>query len=405
MAAAASRPDLLEIQNGERVRGTFSPGEMVARLARLRAHMEQAGLQAAIFTSMHNIHYHSDFLYCSFGRPFALVVTATRATVLASAVDYGQPWRRAGDVLSYTDWRRDSYFRALARLAKGAGRIGVEFDHISVESLAKMKAALPDAAFCDIAPAVMRLRLVKSDEEVALIASAAEIADIGGAACAAAVAPGVAEHEVALAGTDAMVREIARRHPDSEIRDSWVWFQSGICTDGAHNPLTTRRIQAGDILSLNCFPMVAGYYAALERTMFCRHASDAHLRFWDINREVHRRGLELIAPGNRCCDITAELNAIYAGHGVLDRRSFGYGHSFGVLCHYYGREAALELREDVETVLEPGMVVSMEPMIVIPEGQPGAGGYREHDMLVVTETGARNLTGFPMGPEANIVGA
>ena len=187
----------------------------------------------------------------------------------------------------------------------------------------------------------------------------------------------MAEHEVALAGVDAMVREIARRHPESEIRDTWVWFQSGVNTDGAHNPVTARRLEAGDILSLNCFPMVAGYYAALERTLFCERASDAHLRYWRINCEVHERGLSLIEPGARCRDIAAELNDVYARHGVLDRRTFGYGHSFGVLCHYYGREAGLELREDIETVLEPGMVVSMEPMIVIPEGEPGAGGYRE----------------------------
>ncbi|MEZ5448689.1 MAG: hypothetical protein R3E89_06700 [Thiolinea sp.] len=57
-------------------------------------------------------------------------------------------------------------------------------------------------------------------------------------------------------------------------------------------------------------------------------------------------------------------------------RTFGYGHSFGVLSHYYGREAGLELREDIDTVLQPNMVVSMEPMIMIPEGQPGAGGYQ-----------------------------
>ena len=61
-------------------------------------------------------------------------------------------------------------------------------------------------------------------------------------------------------------------------------------------------------------------------------------------------------------------------------------------------------RTPIETVLEPGMVVSMEPMIMIPEGQPGAGGYREHDILVVTGDGADNITGFPFGPEHNIVG-
>jgi creatinase len=150
--------------------------------------------------------------------------------------------------------------------------------------------------------------------------------------------------------------------------------------------------------------MIAGYYTALERTLFAGSVSDAHRRYWDINVEVHWAGVELIKPGTRCCDIAHALNEIYARHGVLENRTFGYGHSFGVLSHYYGREAGLELREDVETVLEPGMVVSMEPMIMIPEGQPGAGGYREHDILIVTETGNENITGFPVGPERNVVG-
>ena len=54
--------------------------------------------------------------------------------------------------------------------------------------------------------------------------------------------------------------------------DTWTWFQSGINTDGAHNPVTTRRLCRGDILSLNCFSMIAGYYTALERTMFLNYA-------------------------------------------------------------------------------------------------------------------------------------
>ena len=59
-----------------------------------------------------------------------------------------------------------------------------------------------------------------------------------------------------------------------------------------------------------------------------------------------------------------------------------------MLSHFYGREAGLELREDIDTVLEENMVVSMEPMIMIPEGNPGAGGYREHDILVIGKHGA-----------------
>ena len=74
------------------------------------------------------------------------------------------------------------------------------------------------------------------------------------------------------------------------------------------------------------------------------------------------------------------------------------------LSHYYGREAGLELREDIDTILEPGMVISMEPMITIPDGQAGAGGYREHDILIITEDGNENITKYPYGPAFNVVG-
>jgi len=59
----------------------------------------------------------------------------------------------------------------------------------------------------------------------------------------------------------------------------------------------------------------------------------------------------------------------------------------------------------VNTILQPGMVVSMEPMLSIPQGLPGAGGYREHDILVLTDDGATNITGFPFGPQHNIIPA
>ena len=125
---------------------------------------------------------------------------------------------------------------------------------------------------------------------------------------------------------------------------------------------------------------------------------------WDVRRLVHVKGMELLKPGAVCGEVATELNEMYREWDLLKYRSFGYGHSFGVLCHYYGREASVELREDITTVLEPGMVVSMEPMIMIPDGEPGAGGYREHDILIITEDGAENITKFPFGTDEMIVG-
>ena len=392
------------IRNGERVQPTFSDAEMNRRLSTLRQYMADRQLDACLFSSYHNINYFGDFLYCSFGRLYGLVVTQDVVTSISANIDGGQPWRRTfGNNIVYTDWQRDNYFVAVKNLIPDGSRVGIEYDHLNLENFRKLQGALPTTQFEDIGKPTMRMRMVKSGEEITLIKHGARIADIGGAACVEAIAVGVPEHEVALHSTQAMVREIANTFPHAELMDTWTWFQSGINTDGAHNPVTSRKIERGDILSLNCFPMIAGYYTALERTLFAEECSDTHLKLWEVNVKVHRRGLELIKPGARCCDIAAELNEIYKEHDLLPYRTFGYGHSFGVLSHYYGRETGLELREDIQTVLTPNMVVSMEPMIMLPEGQLGAGGYREHDILVLTETGAENITKFPFGPERNIV--
>lgn len=395
---------LQKMHNGEKVKPTFSADEMSRRQNAMRKIMEELKLDAAILTSYHNICYFSDFLYCYFGRRYAFVITDSQATTVSAGIDAGQPYRRTfGDNLTYTDWQRDNYFHALQQLLPGVKRIGIEFDHVSIDLRRLFEGAFPGVEFIDVGAPTMWLRTIKSAEEIALIREGAATADVGGEAIASAIREGVPEYEVALAGTQAMVRHIAGSFPHAELMDTWVWFQSGINTDGAHNPVTSRKVQKGDILSLNCFPMISGYYTALERTLFLDHASDEHLRIWEINCKVHRRGLELLKPGARCGDVATELNEIYREAGLLGYRSFGYGHSFGVLSHYYGREAGVELREDINTILQPGMVVSMEPMLTIPEGMPGAGGYREHDILVIGETTAENITGFPFGPESNIL--
>jgi len=396
---------LVTWHNGERTPGPFSDAEMSSRQQKLRDHMGENDLDACVLTSYHNICYFSGFMYCAFGRNYGFVVTQDAATSVSAGIDGGQPWRLThGDNITYTDWRKDNFFHALQTLVAGAKRIGIEFDEVSIDLRDQLAAAFPDAEFVDVGAPTMWIRTIKSAEEIAHIKKLTAIADIGGEACRQAIGVGVPEHEVALASTQAMVRELAKTYEYSELMDTWTWFQSGVNTDGAHNPVTNRVIGEGDILSLNCFPMLFGYYVALERTLFAGSVSDEHLRLWNINVEVHEAGLELIKPGAKCSEIAAELNEIYRGYDLLNTRSFGYGHSFGVLCHYYGREAGVELREDIETELQPGMVVSMEPMIMIPEDQPGAGGYREHDVLVINDDGSvDNITGFPYGPEKNVV--
>ena len=401
------RPDFFTLKNGKKVKLPFTEQEYKTRLENLRIVMSNNNLDMIILTSMHNIAYYTGFIYCSFGRPYGCVITKNKVTTISANIDASQPWRRSVyDNVIYTDWKRDNYLKAIVSIIgrdEPPKNIGIENDHVTLDMKEKLISIFSFSKFSNVSKYLMDIRMIKSNEEIDIIKNGARIADIGGEEIVKNIKVGATELEIAITGRDKMEREIEKTYPNAEYMDTWVWFQSGINTDGAHNPKTSRKLISGDILSLNAFPMISGYYTALERTLFLNEIDDASLKAWEANVKIHKRGLELIKPGVKCSDICHELNDLFAELGYLQYRTFGYGHSFGVLSHFYGRESGLELREDIDKVLEPNMIVSMEPMIMIPEGKPGAGGYREHDILVIKENGTENITKFPFGPEHNIV--
>ena len=401
------RPDFFSLKNGEKAKLPFTEKEYQRRLNNLISIMSKNNLDMVILTSMHNIAYYTGFIYCSFGRPYGCIITKNKISTISANIDASQPWRRSHcDNVIFTDWKRDNFLKAIVSIIgrdEPPKNIGIENDHVTLDIKDKLSSIFTFSVFYDVSKYLMELRMIKSAEEIEIIKNGARIADIGGEEIVKNIQIGESELEIAIAGRDRMEREIAKTYPDAEYMDTWVWFQSGINTDGAHNPKTSRKLISGDILSLNTFPMISGYYTALERTLFVDKIDDASLNAWEANIKVHKRGLELIKPGVKCSAICHELNELFAELGYLHYRTFGYGHSFGLLSHFYGRETGLELREDIDTVLQENMVVSMEPMIMIPEGKPGAGGYREHDILVIGKDSAENITKFPFGPEHNII--
>lgn len=391
------------IQNGSKISPVIPETEFKERIANLRRYMESRKIDCVVLTSIHNIKYYTNFLYCRFGRHYACLITATDINLVVAAIDSGNPWRRCIGVCrtsTYTDWNKDNFYKEL-KLMNGpapAQSVGYEGDHMSVQTFEEIKGIFSGADFVSVSKDLMGFRLIKSQKEIEIIRSAAKIAN---KACDYILGNCVGRTEVSVAqdATKLMNELICTEFPGTEFRDTWVWLQSGINTDGAHNALTSRVIRDGDLLSINCFPMIDGYYVALERTASVGKPSEERLRYWNINCEVFEKGIDMIRPGVKVKNIALELNKVYEKHGLLENRTFGYGHSFGVLSHYYGREVILEIREDNETVLQPGMVVSMEPHITIPDKLKGGGGYREHDILLVTETGHINLTNYKYGPD------
>ena len=113
---------MYRFHNGEKAPLQFAVSEYEARIAGLRKIMADTGVSAAVFTSMHNISYYSGFTYCAFGRPYGLVVTASEAVTISAGIDAGQPWRRSFcDNITYTDWQRDNFWRAILALPHDDG--------------------------------------------------------------------------------------------------------------------------------------------------------------------------------------------------------------------------------------------------------------------------------------------
>ena len=335
------RPEFFQLQNGEKANLLFSDIEYENRLAKLRQLMADNSVDAMLLTSMHNIAYYSGFLYCSFGRPYACVVTSDRCVTISANIDGGQPWRRCyGDNIIYTDWKRNNYWRAIKLVIGNTKHVGIEGDHMTLASRQTMTDLLGDVQPTDLNQPIMGLRMIKSAEEIALIKGGARTADIGGEAVRDAIKVGTREIDVAMAGRDAMEIEISRAYPDSELRDSWVWFQAGLNTDGAHNPVTTAKLVEGDILSLNTFPMISGYYTALERTLFIGEPDAASLKIWEANVGAHELGISLIKQGATCAGICEEINRYFADLDLYCNID-PLVTVIHLACypHYYGREA------------------------------------------------------------------
>ena len=383
----------------------FSDQEMNRRLANLRRAMDEQSVEAVLITSVHNTLYYSNFWMIPWGREQGLVIPRDgEPAVIAPRIEYDRPAKMVGDGSGFRDIRiyadNASAIDGWVGLARQvlrdrgitSGRIGIEEDNVSITLHKALCAALPDLEFAEMGYAMMCEQMLKSDEEITLIRDGAEICDLGAQAFIDTVRDGVTEVQVARASVTAMEEEICRRFPGHECDGTFCWAQSGPeNTKVAHGLNTDRQIHSGDLLSLNVFPMILGYYHLLERSLVFGPISAEVQKYFEIQVEVHHAGIAALKPGVRLGDIDdAIINPIYEQHGLLENRTFGTGHSFGIMGYWYGRDELGEIRPYNDYVLQPNMVMSMEPMISV----DGIGGFKHADMFLITENGNEPLTRF-----------
>ncbi len=213
------RPEQYRYHNGGKKDALpFADEEYHSRLKGLREIMDVHGLDAVVMTSMHNIAYYSGFLYCTFGRPYACVVTKTACVTISAGIDAGQPWRRSiDDNITYTDWKRDNFWRAVASVTGTGKVIGCEADHLTMERAEKLNAFLQPKKGVDISAATMEQRMRKSPAEIVMIKHGANVADVGGYAIRDAVREGARPEHRWRAQPGDQPQAQARRYPVAEL--------------------------------------------------------------------------------------------------------------------------------------------------------------------------------------------
>jgi len=172
---------------------------------------------------------------------------------------------------------------------------------------------------------------------------------------------------------------------------AWVSHWASARARLAHALMGNRKIERGDNLVSYCLGTVAGYSTELERTMFVGEPSARQRELFNAFLEAQDLGYQACKPGTQCSDVERIVHEFLVERGYADLIKHHNGHGMGLEGH---ERPFFDLGD--HTVLQPGMVFSVEPGLYV----PGLGGFRHSDTVVVTEQGVEMLTYYPRDLES-----
>ncbi len=267
-------------------------------------------------------------------------------------------------------------------------------DTFQLDMIAKLRALAPLSSFGDIRPLVTRMRMVKTPGEIALIVKAVEASVDGQLAAMKALRPGVWEYEIG-----ALIKyEFERRGCEWPAYPPIVG--SGFYSTVLHYDQNSHQMQAGDVVVIDAAGAYGGYTSDITRTLpVSGHFTDRQREIYDIVLGAQNAALAATRPGVMLGRGSKGLHQIaydYINSHGKDLHGQKLGKYF---IHGLGHGVGLNVHDpaDYSVPLEPGMVVTLEPGIYIPEEKLGV---RIEDMVRITPEGAELLTRrLPRDPE------
>ena len=354
--------------------------------------MAEQGLDALLVSGEENFQY-----FTGSTGTLALHYSCTRPAVLVLPRD-GEPVAVAGEMLmhslamttclrelrGYVAIERFPYamvVEAIADLVGAGARIGAELGHeqrmgMPVGDYLAIVAALPQARFEDAGDLIVRLRMVKTPEEVAYMREAAAVTGRARQRLFREIVPGMTERSA--------VRRLRRLILDEGgDRTSFVHLIAGAPACHSQHHLD-RPLEKGRVLYVDAGAYVRFHTIDYARIATLGPASDAVRRGHEVLLEANARMIEALRPGVRCSEVHRIAAEVVTGAGYHLVPTGRMGHGQGICL-----TEPPSISPDDHTVLEEGMVISTEPEVAI--------DMLWEDVHVITRDGSDQLTDEPTG--------
>lgn len=349
--------------------------EILEKITKIREILNEQNLDALLITKPVNRRYVTGFTGTAgvaiVGDSDAVFITDFRYTKQADAQV------KQFDIIEHKQGMLQEIKAQLTKMH--AKRIGFEKNDLTFAAYEQYKKHI-EGELIPTEQIVEQLRLYKTKNELAIMQKAAKIADDAFLHIQKYIKPGVKEIEISNELEFFMRREGAT----SSSFDTIV--ASGYRSALPHGVASTKEIQSGELVTMDYGALYEGYCSDITRTVGVGEINDQLKDIYDTVLEAQLRGVKGVKPGMTGKEADALTREYITEKGYGQYFGHSTGHGLGMEVH-----EAPSLSKASGTVLEPGMVVTVEPGIYIPD----IGGCRIEDDIFITESGNERLTKAP----------
>jgi Xaa-Pro aminopeptidase len=338
------------------------------RIGKIR---ELGAARAYLLTSVENVRYVTGFT----GDSSELLITEAGAYLFTDARYTEQAERDVDGAVEVVTTTAPERLRLIAKAMGRADRLALEREDVTLARFDGFSGVFGAGEYPDISAALLGMRAVKTESELALIRRAAAGNDVVLDEMTGRIHIGMSEMDVRAE----LLYQINRQGMESAFAPI---VAAGLNSALPHATVTDYRLAGGDLLTLDFGCKYKGYCSDITRTFGLGNVDGERKNIYDIVKAAQQSALDAARPGAKAADVDAAARGVIESAGYGGYYRHGTGHGVGLRVHEPPVLNALSADK-----LEDGMVYTVEPGVYV----PGLGGVRIEDMCIA---GTGNVYSF-----------